>query len=58
MMCPLFKSECEVRNCAWGVRTRRKVEGTLIEENACVVVALSRELAARNDGKQPRTEKV
>lgn len=47
MLCPKFREQCG-SDCAWLVKSRRKVDGVLLEEKMCVVVALSRELAELN----------
>jgi len=55
-VCPMFKEHC-ASGCAWMIRARRSVEGVMVEENVCVVVALARELVRVNDARS-RTAKV
>lgn len=55
MLCPKFKEQCG-GDCAWMVKSRRKVDGVMVEEKCCVVVALSRELAELN--RRAETDRV
>ena len=50
MKCPMtgWRVECG-SDCEWYVRSRHKVRGVPVEEKGCVIVALMRELARRNE---------
>lgn len=48
MLCPLFREEC-AEGCAWMVRSHRRVDGVLVDERVCVLIALARELARRKE---------